>query len=162
MRLLAMSFGSQGWPCAPPCLLACAPALPGDLRHHLPEEEGSNVMRCAQFDCSARWNIAKRYSHDRFVTRARSPIATRLFDVHLGFRRTSVVVIDLMKRATAPGDAHQLGSIDITAVLARRRRRTRARSLWALLCTSAMRSLDDGTDRGACFACQQVASRQLT
>ena len=44
--------------------------------------------------------------------------------------------------------------------LARRRRRTRARSLCALLCASVMRSLDDGTDRGACFV-RQMASRQL-
>ena len=90
--------------------------------------------------------------------RARSPIATRFFDVHLGFSRTSVV-IDLTRRA-ARGGAHQLDLIGIVAILARRRRRTRARSLCALLCASVMRALDDGTDRGACFA-RQVASRQL-
>ena len=64
------------------------------------------------------------------------------------------------RRRAAPGDAHQLDLIDIAAILARRRRRTRARSLCALLCASVMRALDDGTDRGACFA-RQVASRQL-
>ena len=50
--------------------------------------------------------------------------------------------------------------IGIAVILARRRRRTWARSLCALLCASVMRSLDGGTDRGACFA-RQVASRQL-
>ena len=34
-------------------------------------------------------------------------------------------------------------------------------SLCALLCASVMRSLDDGTDRGACCLARQVASRQL-
>ena len=71
------------------------------------------------------------FARPRRRTWTRSPIATRLFDVHLSFSRTSVG-IDLTRRATAPGDgAHQLDSIDITAILARRRRCTRARSLTA-------------------------------
>ena len=99
-----------------------------------------------------------QYALLRRCTRVRSSIATRLFDVHLGFSRTSVV-IDLTRRA-ARGGAYQLGSIDIAAILVRQRRRTRARSLCALLCASVMNALDDGTDRGACFA-RQAASRQL-
>ena len=84
------------------------------------------------------------YARPRRCTLARSPIATRLFDVHLGFRRTSVV-IDLTRKA-ARGDAHQLDSIDIAAILAHRRPRTRARwarSLCALLCASVIRALDE-------------------
>ena len=137
---------------------ACAPALP-NLHHHLPDEDDNNATR----RCSVRLDRTSRGGELRTTapTRARSPIATRLFDVHLGFRRTSVV-IDLTRKA-ARGDAHQLDSIDIAAILARRRPRTRARwarSLCALLCASVIRALDDGTDRSACFA-RQVASRQL-
>ena len=51
----------------------------------------------AQFDSIG--HRAAIFARPRRRTWACSPIATRLFDVHLGFRRTSVV-IDLTRRAT--------------------------------------------------------------
>ena len=54
--------------------------------------------RCgAQFDSIGHRSAI--FARPRRRTRARSPIATRLFDVHLGLRRTPVV-IDLTRRAT--------------------------------------------------------------
>ena len=143
---------------SPPCLLACAPVLP-DLHHHRPDEEGNNATRRRSLS-STRSNTARRSTHDRAVAHGPAHRSRRACLTCTSASEGPSVVIDLTRRATARGEAHQLDSIDIAAILARRRRRTRARSLCALLCASVIHAPDDGTDRGAWFA-RQVASRQL-